>query len=80
MKEIQDKISDYTIIPERAKLKGIQEEMDVYKVLIGNSQSTMSIQYWSLMLDIVLLKVRQEYSFCGQCPFSKPFATIKHLV
>ena len=43
IEEIQDKISDYTIIPERAKLKGIQEEMDVYKVLIGNSQSTMSI-------------------------------------
>ena len=39
---IQDEISDYTVIPEKAKLKGIQEEMDVYKVLIENIQSTVS--------------------------------------
>ena len=40
---IQNEISDYTVILERAKLRGIQEEMDVYKVLVGNVQPSMSI-------------------------------------
>ena len=41
--EIQNEISDYTVILERAKLRGIQEEMDVYKVLVENVQPSMSI-------------------------------------
>ena len=40
---IQNEISDYTVILERAKLRGIQEEMDVYKVLVENVQPSMSI-------------------------------------
>ena len=40
---IQNEISDYTVILERAKLRGIQEEMDVYKVLVENVHPSMSI-------------------------------------
>ena len=43
IEEIQDEISNYIVVPEKAKLKGIQEEMDVYKVSIESNQPSMLI-------------------------------------
>ena len=36
VEEVQSEISKYTVLPERTKLKGIEEEVNVYKVLIEN--------------------------------------------
>jgi len=43
VEEIQDEISNYIVVPEKAKLKGIQEEMNVYKVSIESNQPSMLI-------------------------------------
>ena len=34
--KVQSEINKYTVLPERTKLKGIEEEVNVYKVLIEN--------------------------------------------
>ena len=36
VEEVQSEINKYTVLPERTKLKGIEEEVNVYKVLIEN--------------------------------------------
>ena len=41
--EIQNEISGHTVILERAKLKGIEEEVDIYKVLIESVGSSMAV-------------------------------------
>jgi class 3 adenylate cyclase len=43
IEEVQSEISGYTVVPERTKLKGIEEEVDVYKVLIESVGSSMAV-------------------------------------
>ena len=43
IEEVQSEISGYTVVPERTKLKGIEEEINVYKVLIDSVGSSMAV-------------------------------------